>query len=157
MRPTLDDTIALIQRLHAGVTDYTGRAYWEHPVAVMKLLPADATDAERMAALLHDVFEDTETTAADLRALGYGDDVLDMVELVTRRPEKGTYIEWVISIANSGNRGAIRVKLADNLHNADPERIASIPDHEKRMQMEQVAERRYARSIRILSAALSAA
>lgn len=108
--PSINETIAFIRRAHANQVDKGGSPYWLHPVSVMKRLPADATDDERRVALLHDVIEDTETTASDLLAMGYSKAVVDAVVLLSR-PEgdsRPTYMEWVCSLAASGNKMAIR-------------------------------------------------
>jgi hypothetical protein len=49
----------------------------------------------------------------------------------TKAEPRLTYVEWIRSIAASGNRGAIRVKLADNKHNSDPARAAQLPPNER--------------------------
>jgi len=143
--PTIDETIAFIQKAHAGQTDKGGHDYWRHPVSVMNRLPNDATESERHAALLHDVLEDTEFTAEDLQALGYTDDVIRTVELLSRPPGL-TYMEWIRSLAVSGNRAAIRIKIADNEDNSDPARIATLPPEQQDIVI------RYERSLRILRA-----
>jgi hypothetical protein len=51
--PTVESTIALIRKAHAGQVDKIGAPYAEHPLAVMALLPPSADDEERMIALLH--------------------------------------------------------------------------------------------------------
>lgn len=156
MIQTIEDTIAFIREAHAGQMDWSGEEYWTHPVAVMKLLPEDATEDEKHAALLHDVVEDTDHTIETLRARGYSEDTLVMVDFVTRDKNDGrSYMDWIRSIVASGNRGAMRVKLADNRHNSDPARIARITDPEKRAQLEQMAAGRYARSMRVLVAGLA--
>jgi hypothetical protein len=48
----------------------------------------------------------------------------------------------------SGNRGAMRIKLADNQHNMQPDRVAKLPDAERDL------VKRYERSARILEKAL---
>lgn len=148
--PTIDETIEFIKRAHAGQMTRGGDPYWTHPVAVMGLLPEDASDDERHAALLHDVIEDTATTYDDLRNAGYSDVTIEIVRLVTRKHDapRPSYKEWIRSIAVSGNHGAIRVKLADNQHNSDPERIAKLQPEERDI------VKRYKRSMEILGAFL---
>ena len=125
--PDIEDTIAFIKEAHAGQMDWTGAEYWQHPVAVMNLLPEDATLEEKLAALLHDVVEDTDHTIVTLRDRGYPEEVLTILDLVTRDKADGrSYMVWVRAIVASGNRGAIRVKLADNRHNSDPARIREL-------------------------------
>lgn len=142
---TLEQTLEFIKEAHAGQIDKGGHPYWMHPSSVMKRLPIEATDAERHAALLHDVVEDTDYTFDDLRERGYSEEVINILKLVTRDKSTGmTYIEWIRYIAASGNIGAIRVKIADNEDNSDPVRIAQLPP-----EMRDIINR-YNRSLRIL-------
>lgn len=147
MQPSLEETISFIQAAHAGQTDKSGKPYWQHLVSVMRRLGENATENEKRVALLHDVIEDTPYGAADLRRLGYADDVVTAVEMLSR-PQGVGYLDWIRSIAASGNRVAIRVKIADNEDNSDPQRIAALPPDQR-----SIAER-YHHSLRILRAAL---
>lgn len=149
--PSIDDTVAFIRRAHDGQTTKGGEPYWTHPVAVMELLPRDATDDERHAALLHDVIEDCGMTGDDLRAAGYSARTVFLVEGLSR-PEgasRPSYMDWIRSIAASGDRGLIRIKLADNEHNSQPDRIAKLPPEQRDI------AKRYERSMRVLRAALA--
>jgi (p)ppGpp synthase/HD superfamily hydrolase len=72
---------------------YTGEDYWHHPVEVLAILTEavpDATEAMRVAALLHDVVEDTKVELATIREL-FGQTVARYVEQLTdvSRPEDG--------------------------------------------------------------------
>jgi (p)ppGpp synthase/HD superfamily hydrolase len=151
--PSIDQTISLIQKLHAGQTDKTGKPYWLHPVAVMHLLGDDATDIEKTAALLHDVLEDTSCTPDDLLREGYPHEVVALVDGLTRRPGSGSYMDWIRSIASSGNTSLMRIKLADNRHNSDPQRLEGLPAEEK-AKFADMARNRYTRSIAILERGL---
>lgn len=148
--PTIDETIAFIKAAHAGQLTKGGEPYWTHPVAVMGLLPRDASDDERHAALLHDVMEDCGVTSDDLARMGYSNETIGIVEAVTRDDGRGrpSYMDWIRAIAASGNTAAIRVKLADNMHNMQPDRIANLPPEQRDI------VKRYERSSRILRAAL---
>ena len=148
--PTIDKTIAFIKRAHQGQTTKAGEPYWTHPVAVMELLPDDATEDERHAALLHDVIEDCGVTAGDLRQAGYSERTVHLVLLLSRppTPQRPSYMDWIRSIAATGDRGLIRIKLADNEHNSKPERVANLPPDERGI------VKRYERSMKILRAAL---
>lgn len=126
--PTIHDTIAFIRKAHAGQLDAAGRPYHQHPIAVMNRLPDGADLDVRLAALLHDVLEDTTTTRADLAAMGYSARTLDAVELVTQKPgDPRSYPEKIAAIIASGNRDAITVKLADMSENLDPTGLALLP------------------------------
>ena len=141
--PTIKQTIEFIRAAHAGQTDKGGQPYWQHPVAVMRRLGPSASKAEKLTALLHDVIEDTGTTADDLRRLCYPEDVIAAVVLLSR-PQGVHYLDWIRSIAESGNRMAIRVKIADNEHNSDPSRVTALPPDQRGL------VKRYEQSLRIL-------
>lgn len=141
--PTISETIAFIQEAHAGQLDKGGNPYWLHPVSVMKRLGDDAPEAAKHAALLHDVLEDTPITAGDLRERGYSKEIVTAAQMLSRPPGL-TYMDWIRSIAKSGNATVIRVKIADNEDNSDPARIASLPPEQRDIVS------RYERSLRIL-------
>ena len=150
--PTIDETIAFIQKAHSGQFDKAGEVYWRHPHSVMQRLGDGATEEERQVALLHDVIEDTPHSGADLLALGYSASVVTAVELLSRSKiePRPPYIDWINSIASSGNRLAIRIKIADNEDNLDPIRIAALSQDEREF------VHRYEHSLAILRPALAA-
>lgn len=123
--PTIESTIEFIKKAHEGQVDKAGRPYWEHPVRVMNKLPVAAYpgDDVRLAALLHDILEDTTYTKQDLLAMGYSEATVEIVELLTNRPGRN-YLDKIRGIILSGNRGAILVKYADILDNTDSKRVA---------------------------------
>lgn len=147
--PTIEETLAFIKEAHAGQMDKGGHPYWEHPVNVMHGLPIGASDDEKHAALLHDVVEDTSYTLEDLKRRGYSPQVLEIVRLLTK--DKGsmiTYMDYIRALAATGNKGAIRVKIADNEHNSSEKRIAQLPSEK------QGIVHKYQRSLKILRKAL---
>lgn len=150
--PTIAETIAYIKDLHEVQTTKVGEPYWTHPVAVRDLLPPEATEDEHHAALLHDVIEDCGVAEDDLKARGYSDRVILLVVGLTRPSGAGrpTCMDWIRQIAASGDAGLIRIKIADNVHNSLPERVARLPPDERGI----VA--RYERSLAILRPALAA-
>ncbi|MGH9012152.1 MAG: HD domain-containing protein [Acidimicrobiia bacterium] len=120
--PRPDDVVALAEelarRFHAGQVDRVGGPYIEHPRAVATLL-AGAPAACRAAAWLHDVLEHTEATATDLHAAGLPAEVVRLVEVLTRRPGED-YLAFIERVC--ADPAAVRVKIADALHNLDPAR-----------------------------------
>jgi (p)ppGpp synthase/HD superfamily hydrolase len=120
---TLDEASALAARAHAGQADQAGRPYQEHVFAVRDLLAGHGTDV-RIAGVLHDVLEDTPTTADDLRAAGVPEHVVRAVESVSRRTDE-SYTDLVRRAA-ADPIGRL-VKLADNRHNSDEARLALLP------------------------------
>ncbi|MCK8784008.1 HD domain-containing protein [Roseomonas sp. NAR14] len=124
--PAIRPAWHLAQRLHAGQIDKGGVPYLGHLERVARRLVAlfpDAGPAEIQAALLHDAIEDTAATAEMLRAAGIAPEAVAMVERLTR-DRAVPYLDWIRALAASGDRGALRVKLADNLDNSDPARPA---------------------------------
>ena len=130
--PDLGSTIELMRSAHEGQIDKSGRPYYLHPLRVAMRL-AHCTAAERHAALLHDVVEDTPVTLQDLRETGYSDEVLELVDLLTRRAPDESHNAYVERLVQSRNVKALRVKLADVYDNMSPARTRSLPPHERGM------------------------
>lgn len=93
---------------HHGQRDRAGTPYWVHLATVAGLV---RPGVERTAAWLHDVLEDTDRTAADLRRAGVDGEVVAVVEALTRRDGE-TYARHIERVAASG-RAAVAVKRAD--------------------------------------------
>lgn len=127
--PSIRATIDLMKTLHKGQRDKAGEPYWLHPIAVMELLPADATDEERRVALLHDTIEDCGIDGEDLRRRGYSTWVIERVQWLSRPKKKGvSYLEWIRQFCAIGDRCVLRVKIADVTHNSNPERRSKLSD-----------------------------
>jgi (p)ppGpp synthase/HD superfamily hydrolase len=118
--PTLEDAIALAVEAHRGQRDKAGQTYILHPLRVMMRLE---TEAERMAAILHDVVEDTPYTLERLRGLGYPEEVLGALDCLTKR--EGESYEAFIERVRPHSL-ARRVKLADLEDNMDVRRLPSV-------------------------------
>ena len=117
-RPLVALAEELAERYHAGQLDRLGVPYIEHPRAVAGLL-AGTPDTWQAAAWLHDVLEHTDATAADLVAAGVPAEVVRLVEVLTRRPDED-YLAFIGRVG--ADPAAVRVKIADALHNLDPAR-----------------------------------
>ena len=115
----------LANSAHQDQKRNSGEPYITHPVEVACILADIKLDYQTiMAALLHDVIEDTDVTAEDL-VLQFGQVVTDLVQGVT----KLTQIEFVskeqaqaenfrkMVLAMAEDIRVILVKLADRLHN----------------------------------------
>lgn len=124
------ETLEFAKAVHHGQVDKAGVPYWMHVERVARRLAErfpDATKAQVQAALLHDAIEDAGVTAEDLRVAGIEEEAISAIQLVSRNMDPaGTYLDWIERIAASGNVTAIRVKLADNLDNSDPVRVAAL-------------------------------
>ena len=113
---------------HRDQLDKSGMPYVFHPFHVAEQMPDEDTT---VAALLHDVLEDTSYTLRDLRAMGFCEDVLDALALLNH-DKSVPYMEYVAGLR--GNDIARTVKLADLRHNSDPTRLDAIDEAaEKRM------------------------
>lgn len=117
---TLEEAIAIAVEAHRGQTDRAGAPYILHPLRMMFGL---RTDAERMAAVLHDVVEDTDWTLDALRERGFPEAVVKAVDHLTRR-EGETYEDFVHRAAR--HPVARRVKLADLEDNMDARRLGTV-------------------------------
>jgi ribA/ribD-fused uncharacterized protein len=82
-------------------------------------------EATTIVALLHDVVEDTDYTLEDIAALGFGQEVVDAVALMTHADDV-PYLEYVAKLR--GNPLARVVKLADLNHNSDMLRLDTIDE-----------------------------
>lgn len=118
--PTLEEAVRIAAEAHAGQRDRYGAPYLLHPLRVMLRM---RTDAERMAAVLHDVVEDTEWTLERLRAAGFPAEVVSAVDAVTRR-EGEDYDAFVRRAARDPIGRA--VKLADVEDNLDLRRVDEV-------------------------------
>jgi (p)ppGpp synthase/HD superfamily hydrolase len=97
----------------------------------------------RIAAVLHDVVEDTPWTLDALRDAGFGDVVITAIDLLTRR-EGEDYFDFVRRAARDPIARA--VKRADLEENSDLSRLGVVTDRD-RERME-----RYRTAIAILDA-----
>ncbi|MBQ7688102.1 MAG: bifunctional (p)ppGpp synthetase/guanosine-3',5'-bis(diphosphate) 3'-pyrophosphohydrolase [Clostridia bacterium] len=110
---------------HKGQRRRSGEAYIIHPVAVSKILLDFGMDSQSViAALLHDVVEDTPVTAEEVHRM-FGADVSLLVEGVTKlgqvplqsREEQQAENLRKLLLAMSEDIRVIIIKLADRLHN----------------------------------------
>jgi (p)ppGpp synthase/HD superfamily hydrolase len=117
---TLDDAIQVARRAHEGQMDKSGRPYIAHSLRVMGAL---RDEHERMAAVLHDVVEDTTVTLDDLTEAGCPEDVLAAVAAVTKQPgeDQSAYLARV-----AANPMALKVKRADIADNMSPDRLSRL-------------------------------
>lgn len=113
---------------HAGQVDKLGVDYIKHPRAVAARFDPVEQETEHVAALLHDVIEDSPITADDLRLAHIPDAVVDAVVLLTRTKDVAADDYYV---AIRGNEVARQVKLSDIAHNTDPARVANLSTSDK--------------------------
>ena len=125
---------------HHGQLDKSGAPYIFHPIHLAEQMENEASCC---AALLHDVVEDTNITLEDLRK-DFPEEIVEAVRLLTH--EKGVPdVEYLTAI--KANPIALKVKLADNAHNADQTRCCGIEVSEEKKARWRV---KYARARAIL-------
>jgi GTP pyrophosphokinase len=113
------------ERLHRGQYRKTGEPYIYHPLAVARILAEMGLDATTLiAAILHDVIEDTDTVRDEIAA-EFGSEVADLVDGVSKldkaqfrsRAEAQAENFRKLMLAMTRDIRVILVKLADRLHN----------------------------------------
>lgn len=122
MTNLLGKAIALAAQAHQEQLELSGVPYILHP---LRMMFAVETEEERMAAILHDVVEDTPWTLEQLRAEGFPPAVIEAVDCLSRR-ESETYAEFIERAAR--NPIARRVKLADLEDNMDIRRLPTVDE-----------------------------
>ncbi len=127
-------------RAHKGQVRRSGEPYLSHPLEVAGMLADMNLDRTTLVAgLLHDVLEDTDVTAAEIRE-AFGKEVAALVEGVTKisrvqeaSPEarRAETIRKII-LAMTDDLRVIFIKLADRIHNL---KTLKFLDEEKQKQI----------------------
>lgn len=127
---------------HKGVRRRSGEPYILHPIAVAKIVVSNIGLGYKsiIAALLHDVVEDTDYTVDDLRSL-FGKKVATLVEGLTKiktvldnedkaaqKSMQAENFKRILLTLNDDVR-VVLIKLADRLHNCRT--IEFMPDHKR--------------------------
>lgn len=122
----LEKAILLATQAHAKIRqkDKAGKPYILHPLRIMVRM---RTEAEMMAAVLHDVVEDTGWTLDALRKEGFPEEVVEAVDCLTQRKGEA-YKDFIERL--KPNLIARRVKLADLEDNMDVKRITRLSDRD---------------------------
>ena len=116
----LEKAMMLAAKGHMGQLDKGGRPYILHPTRVML---SCKTIEEKTVAMMHDLLEDTDITAEDLRKEGFSDEVVGAVVCLTKT-EGEDYTDYIERICQ--NKLAARVKLADLKDNMDLNRLPGL-------------------------------
>ncbi len=134
--------LEIVTTLFERNLDKGGMPYILHLIYVYKHV---STEREKIVGLLHDTIEDKEVTKEDLLDVGFSEDIVNDVVLLTRvKPIE--YVDYIDNLIKNGSVEALHVKLADLEHNMDITRIKNpsvkevervknryIPTHEKIM------------------------
>jgi len=125
MPTLLERAIRIAVNAHAGQKDKAGAPYILHPLRVMMKM---AGDIEMIAAVLHDVIEDTACTLDKLRREGFPEEIITALDYLTRR-EAETYPDFIKRVKE--NALALRVKLADLEDNMNADRLPLITEKDR--------------------------
>lgn len=131
--------IKLCFEAHKDQLDKSGLPYVFHPFHLAEQMTEENTV---VAALLHDVVEDTPYTFDDLLAMGFGEEVVAALRLLTH-DDAVPYMDYVANIR--ANPIARAVKLADLRHNSDLSRLDTVDEKALRRC------EKYAEAIRLLT------
>jgi (p)ppGpp synthase/HD superfamily hydrolase len=126
--------IQVAAQIHKNHRDKAGEPYILHCLKVSEMVK---TFEERVAAILHDVIEDGDLRPGDLKQMGFPDEIVEIVDIVSRRDGE-TYESFIDRIIASENVHAMWVKMADLTHNTDRSRLPPFDrqaqiDYDKRM------------------------
>ena len=115
----------LAKEAHAGIRRRSGEPYLLHPIAVAKIVIYEIGLGVKsvVAALLHDVVEDTDYTVEDMERI-FGAKIASMVDGLTKMSgvfnadtsEQAEYFRKVLLTLSDDVR-VILIKIADRLHN----------------------------------------
>jgi (p)ppGpp synthase/HD superfamily hydrolase len=141
---TVDDAVRIAREAHGDQLDKSGRHYIGHPMRVMARVEGEHA---KMAAVLHDVIEDTAVTADDLRAEGCPEAVVATVVALSKVKDEpmADYLRRV-----AADPVAVTVKRADIADNTDPVRMSQLaPEFQDRLRI------KYSEAIRLLDSLTS--
>ncbi len=121
----LEKAFRFAENAHKGQLRKSGEPFFIHPVAVAKILAEMDMDMPSIiAAILHDVVEDTDTTSKDIEA-EFGGEIAYLVDGVTKLKHIPTSTKEELQAENlrkmflsmASDIRVILIKLVDRLHN----------------------------------------
>jgi len=132
------DAYRFSEAAHAGQIRQSGDPYISHPIAVAEILASWHLDAQALiAALLHDVTEDTAITPAEISST-FGKPVAELVDGVSKldkiefqsaaEAQAENFRKMLLAMARDVR--VILIKLADRLHNMRT--LGAVPLHKRK-------------------------
>ena len=103
---------------HKDQVDKSGLPYIYHPIHLAEQMESED---EICVALLHDVAEDTDITLEQLKEMGFNENIIYAIRLMTH-DDNMPYMEYVKRIKGCSDL-AKKVKLVDLSHNSDLSRL----------------------------------
>ncbi len=121
----VNKALAIVGRVYAEKLDKSGNVELCHFINVSN---SGISEEAKIVGLLHDVVEDGYIDLRDLLFLGFANDVIEAVRIVSRDKNRyPTYEEYIYSVIDSNNVLAIETKLNDIKDNISPRRIMDLP------------------------------
>ena len=80
-----------------------------------------------IVALLHDIFEDTDTTEEELRSIGCDNEIIEAIKTLTHKKNE-KYLDYILRV--SENDMAKIIKIYDLENNMDITRLKNFGDYE---------------------------
>lgn len=120
--PMTKKAMKLCFEAHKDQVDKSGIPYVFHPIHLAEQM---SDECSTIVALLHDVVEDTDYIFDDLIEIGFDDEVIEALKLMTHVGDV-LYMEYVAKIKD--NPIARKVKLADLRHNSDLSRLDEVDE-----------------------------
>ena len=130
MKYQLEQAIALATEKHSGQTDKAGMPYILHPLRVMMSVQREHYEQNQprkylnmcIAAVLHDVVEDTDISLEEISMMGFDREVTYILSLLTKGKSE-PYSDYIQRIKESRNVCAIIIKRADLKDNMEKSRL----------------------------------
>lgn len=144
--PLIEKAFVVAEQAHEDQTRHTGEPYITHPVAVATILAQMRLDHQTIiAALLHDVLEDTDFPKSRLAKL-FGKEVAELVDGVSKltkinfetkaQAQAENFRKMMMAMAKDIR--VIIVKLADRLHNMRT--LDAVPQEKQRRVAQETLE-----------------
>lgn len=118
----LEQAIQLASTKHYGQRDKSGKPYIFHLLHVMNNVN---NLSSKIVAILHDILEDTDMTKNDLLNLGFCENIVEAIDVLTKTKQE-VYMDYIKKV--NQNPIAKEVKLADLKHNMDLTRLETISE-----------------------------
>ena len=120
----LGKAIAIASKAFENKVDKGNQPYILHCLHVMDRVKKLGEDA-MIAAVLHDLVEDTEWTTTELSEQGFSHQIISVIGLLTHKPDQ-EYMAYIEELSISPTARAI--KMADLRHNSDIHRMKGLRD-----------------------------
>lgn len=122
METLVEKSIKIALDAHRGQTDKSGRPYILHPLRIALSMQHES---DFLAAMLHDVIEDSEYTSDDLLRHGFPEEVVQAAICLTHSEDED-YFAYILRIKD--NKIARNVKMADLQDNLNILRLNAVTE-----------------------------